>query len=80
MAPGERNRRPSRFEGYAIFFRGRGVPGVREWVAQCRGVDLRPYRTAPHSGGDGLTGGVGGTVSGRDSQARQGCGVDSSLT
>jgi hypothetical protein len=29
---------------------------------------------------DGLTGGVGGTASGRDSQARQGHGVDSSLT
>jgi hypothetical protein len=38
----------------------------------------RPCRTTSHSGGDGLTGGVGGTVSGRDSQARRG--VDSSLT
>jgi hypothetical protein len=38
----------------------------------------RPCRTSSHSGGDGLTGGVGGTVSGRDSQARRG--VDSSLT
>jgi hypothetical protein len=34
--------------------------------------------TTSHSGGDGLTGEVGGTVSGRDSQARRG--VDSSLT
>jgi hypothetical protein len=38
----------------------------------------RPCRTASHSGGDGLTGRVGGTVSGRDSQACRG--VDSSLT
>jgi hypothetical protein len=37
-----------------------------------------PCRTTSHSGGDGLTGGVGGTVPGRDSQARRG--VDSSLT
>jgi hypothetical protein len=37
-----------------------------------------PCRAASHSGGDGLTGGVGGTVSGHDSQARRG--VDSSLT
>jgi hypothetical protein len=38
----------------------------------------RPCRTASHSGGDGLTGGVGGTVPGRDSQVSRG--VDSSLT
>jgi hypothetical protein len=38
----------------------------------------RPYRTASHGGGDGLTGGVGGTVPRRDSQARRG--VDSFLT
>jgi hypothetical protein len=31
----------------------------------------RPCRTASHSGGDGLTGGVGGTVPGRDSQVRR---------
>jgi hypothetical protein len=37
-----------------------------------------PCRIASHSGGDGLTGGVGGTVPGRDSQARRG--IDSSLT
>jgi hypothetical protein len=37
-----------------------------------------PCRTASHSGGDGLIGGVGGTVPGRGSQARRG--VDSSLT
>jgi hypothetical protein len=38
----------------------------------------RPCRTASHSGGDRLTGGVGGTVPGRSSQARRG--MDSSLT
>jgi hypothetical protein len=38
----------------------------------------RPCHTMSHSGGDGLTGGVGGTVPRRDSQARRG--VDSSLT
>jgi hypothetical protein len=37
-----------------------------------------PCRTASHSGGDGLTGGVGGIVPGRDSQACRG--VDPSLT
>jgi hypothetical protein len=37
-----------------------------------------PCRTVSHSGGDGLTGGVGRTVSGRDSQAHRG--VDFSLT
>jgi hypothetical protein len=37
-----------------------------------------PCRTASHSGGDGLVGGVGGAVPGRDSQARRG--IDSSLT
>jgi hypothetical protein len=37
-----------------------------------------PCRTASHCGRDGLTGGVGGAVSGRDSQARRG--MDSSLT
>jgi hypothetical protein len=36
----------------------------------------RPCRTALHSGGDGLTGGVGGTVPGCDSRR----GVDLSLT
>jgi hypothetical protein len=34
-----RNRRPSPFEGSAISFRGHGVPAVREWMAQCRGID-----------------------------------------
>jgi hypothetical protein len=38
----------------------------------------RPCCTASYSGGDGLTGGVGGTVPGRDSQARRG--MDPSLT
>jgi hypothetical protein len=38
----------------------------------------RPCRIASHSGGDGLTGGVGGTVLGHDSQVRRG--MDSYLT
>jgi hypothetical protein len=38
----------------------------------------RPCRTASHNGGDGLTGEVGGTAPGHDSQARRG--VDSSFT
>jgi hypothetical protein len=38
----------------------------------------RSCRTASYNDGDGLTEGVGGTVPGRDSQAR--CGVDPSLT
>jgi hypothetical protein len=27
------------FEGSAALFRGRGAPAIREWVAQCHGVD-----------------------------------------
>jgi hypothetical protein len=34
-----RNRRPSRFEGSAVLFRGCGVPVVQEWVAQHHRVD-----------------------------------------
>jgi hypothetical protein len=41
------NRRPSPFEGSAVLFRGCGVPAVRQWVAQCRGVD--PSLTAQRS-------------------------------
>jgi hypothetical protein len=37
-----------------------------------------PCHTTSHNGGDGLTGGVGGAVLGRDSHARRG--MDSSLT
>jgi hypothetical protein len=55
------------------------------------GATRRPYESGwhsvaqltlalPHSGRDGLTGGVGGTAPGRDSQACEGRGVDSSLT
>jgi hypothetical protein len=33
------NRRPSPFKGSAVLFRGCDVPVVREWLAQCRGVD-----------------------------------------
>jgi hypothetical protein len=56
------------------FLRGPRRPLSRELPQDYR----RPHRTASHSGGDGLTGGVCGTVLGRDSQARRG--VGSSLT
>jgi hypothetical protein len=66
-------------------FRGLRRPLSREWRFGRTGVGgtvprdcHRPCRTASHSGGDCLTGGVGGTVSGRDSQVCRG--VDSSLT
>jgi hypothetical protein len=51
------------FEGSVVLFRGCGARAVREWVAQCHGVD-----TGPYSGGDGLTRRVGGTTPGYDSQ------------
>jgi hypothetical protein len=60
------------FEGSAILFRGCGARAVLEWVVQCR--------TVPYGGGDGLTGRVGGTAPGYDSQACQRRGMDSSLT
>jgi hypothetical protein len=66
------------FEGSTVLFRGCGELAVWEWVAQCHRVVARPCRTTSHSGGDGLTGGVGRAVPGRDSQARRGMG--SSLT
>jgi hypothetical protein len=34
-----RNRRPSLFEGSAVFLRGCSTPAVRKWVAQCHGAD-----------------------------------------
>jgi hypothetical protein len=65
--------------------RGPHRPLSRVWRIDRTGVggtvprgSCWPCRTASHSGGDGLTGGVGGAVLGRDSQAR--CGVGSSLT
>jgi hypothetical protein len=55
-------------------FRGLRRPLSRAWRVSRTGVGVtvsrdcrRPCRTASHSGGDGLTGGVGGTVPGRDS-------------
>jgi hypothetical protein len=63
---------PSSFEGEVFRPYGSGWHSAAELP--------RPYRTTPHSGGDGLTGGVGGTTSGHDSQSCQGRGVDSSLT
>jgi hypothetical protein len=70
------------------------VPHLRVLPSSFEGVAHRPYesgrhsvaeltptlRTVPYSGGDGLTGGVGGTTSGHDSQACQRRRVDSSLT
>jgi hypothetical protein len=78
-SPGQAwSRRPSPLRGlHRPLSRARRVSrtGVGDTVSRgCRW----PCRTASHSGRDGLTGGVGGTVSGCDSQAR--CGVDSSLT
>jgi hypothetical protein len=70
--------RPSSLRGLRRPFsmvRRVGRTGVGGIVPQdCCGLCL----TVSHSGGDGLTGGVGRIVSGHDSQARRG--VDSSLT
>jgi hypothetical protein len=40
-------------------------------VAQCHGADTGLTHTVSYSGGDGLTGRVGGTALGYDSQACQ---------
>jgi hypothetical protein len=45
------------------------MEAVREWAAQCRGVDTGLPAQLPHSAGDGLSGRVGETTSGYDSQA-----------
>jgi hypothetical protein len=50
-------------------FEGCGVQAVREWAAQCHGVDTGPPAQLPHSARNGLTGRVGGTAPGYDSQA-----------
>jgi hypothetical protein len=45
------------------------VQAVREWAAQCHGVDTGLPAQFPYSARDGLTGRVGGTAPGYDSQA-----------
>jgi hypothetical protein len=45
------------------------VQAVREWVAQCHGVDTGLPAQLSYSARDGLTGRVGGTAPGYDSQA-----------
>jgi hypothetical protein len=45
------------------------VEVVREWAAQCHGVDTGLPAQLSHSAKDGRTGPVGGTASGYDSQA-----------
>jgi hypothetical protein len=50
-------------------FEGCDVEVVREWAAQCRGVDTGPAAQLPHSVGDGRTGRVGETALGYYSQA-----------
>jgi hypothetical protein len=42
---------------------------VPEWAAQCHGVDTGLPAQLPYSARDGLTGRVGGTATGYDSQA-----------
>jgi hypothetical protein len=76
-SPGQAwNRRPPPSRVSPSYFEGAArQPYESGWHSV---IGLTP--TTPHSGGDGLTGGVGGTSSGRDPQACQGRGVDSSLT
>jgi hypothetical protein len=45
------------------------VQAVREWAAQCHEVDTGLAAQVPYSARDGLTGRVGGTALGYDSQA-----------
>jgi hypothetical protein len=72
VVPGERGTgvRPL-FEGSDILLQGCGAPAVREWVAQCHGADTGLTHIVSYSGGDGLTGRVGRTTLGYDSQACQ---------
>jgi hypothetical protein len=44
------------------------VEAVREWAAQCHGVDIGLPAQLPHSANEGRTGRVGGTAPGYDSQ------------
>jgi hypothetical protein len=50
-------------------FEGCDVEAVREWAAQCHGVDTGLLAQLPQSAGDGCIGLVGGTTLGYDSQA-----------
>jgi hypothetical protein len=63
-------------------FEGRDVEAVQEWAAQCHRVDTSLPAQLPYSARDGLTGRVGGTAPGYDSQAvsKDRCGEDSPLT
>jgi hypothetical protein len=58
------------------------VQAVVEWAAQYHGVDTGLPAQFSYSARDGLTGRVGGTASGYDSQAvlEGQCGEDSPLT
>jgi hypothetical protein len=71
-------RRPVRAQGRRPYlfsrvppssFEGCDVQTVREWAAQCHGVDTVLPAQLPYSARDGRTGRVGGTASGYDSQA-----------
>jgi hypothetical protein len=64
-----RGRRPYPFRGfYRPLSRG-GVQAIQEWATQCHGVDTGLLAQLPYSARDGLTGRVGGTRPGYDSQA-----------
>jgi hypothetical protein len=73
--------RPARAQGrHSYLFRGFRRPpsrgargGVREWEAQCHGVDTGLAAQLPHSAEDDRTGWVGGTTSRYDSQVVLGC-------
>jgi hypothetical protein len=49
-------------------FEGGDLEEVREWAAQCHGVDTGLPAQLPHNAGDGRTVRVSGTASGYDSQ------------
>jgi hypothetical protein len=50
-------------------FEGCGVQAIQEWATQCHRVDTGLLAQLPYSARDGLTGRVGGTRPGYDSQA-----------
>jgi hypothetical protein len=53
-------------EGYVFY---PSTEAVQEWVAQCHRFDTGLTAQLPYSARDGLTGRVGGTAPGYDSQA-----------